>query len=497
MIPQLREAASNYDLDGAWVDGECWSTQPDYSEMARAAWKAAGHGEPPDAPGQPLWLEWLEFNRQRFRDYVRHYVTELKKSHPRFQIASNWLYSTFVPEEPTLPVDFLSGDYLGNASISTARLEARYLAQTGRPWDLMAWAFQQAGTNAVGHVYKTALQLKQEASIVVAQGGGFQIYAQPSRKGHFEESLISTLAGVAAFCRERQAPSHQSETVPQVGVVFSKESLYRTQNKLFGGWGRANDPARGWMDALLACQWSVDVLPDWKLARIASAYPLIVLPDWAEPGEQTAAALAAYLQNGGKLIVSGAANATRFAALGGFQAEGAPAERQVFVRGSQLINLKGLWQSVRPGSAKLLAEGFEDRDTTRDGFPIALQSANLIVIPGPIGAVYAATHAAALRGFVQSLAARLFQPLIEVDAPSTIEVVLRRKDGQLRVHLLNVTAMQVSGEYTTVDYIPAAGPVRLRGGKFANALTGKPLPARNGWTDPGPIALHEILAVVN
>jgi len=43
-----------------------------------------------------------------------------------------------VPEEPELPVDFLSGDYLGNASISTARLEARYLSQTGRPWDLMA-----------------------------------------------------------------------------------------------------------------------------------------------------------------------------------------------------------------------------------------------------------------------------------------------------------------------------------------------------------------------
>ena len=28
MIPQLREAAAKYDLDGAWVDGECWATVP-------------------------------------------------------------------------------------------------------------------------------------------------------------------------------------------------------------------------------------------------------------------------------------------------------------------------------------------------------------------------------------------------------------------------------------------------------------------------------------
>lgn len=496
MIPQLKEAASKYELDGAWVDGECWSTQPDYSDMARAAWRAAGHGEPPKAAGEPEWLEWLEFNRERFRQYVRHYVEVLKQSHPQFQVASNWLYSTFVPEEPTLPVAFLSGDYLGNASISTARLEARYLGQTGRPWDLMAWAFQQAGTNTVGHVYKTALQLKQEASIVVAQGGGFQIYSQPSRAGRLEESLIETLADVAAFCRERQAASFQSEAVPQVGVVFCKESLYRTQNKLFGGWGKANDPARGWIDALLACQWSVDVLPDWKLERMAASYPLVVLPDWAEPGERTIAILTAYLKGGGKLVVSGAANAAKFAAVGGYEAVGEPAERQVFVRGKQLVNVKGLWQPVRAGAAQVLAEGFEDRDTTRDGVPVSLASGNLIVIPGPAGSVYAATHAAGLRDFVKTLAGRLFKPMVEVDAPSTVEVVIRKKEGKTRVHLLNTTAMQVAGEYTTVDYIPAAGPVRLRG-KFVNALTGKPLPQRGEWSEPGAVPLHEILTVVN
>lgn len=234
MIPELREAASKYELDGAWVDGECWATKPDYIQAALKA-----YGKPaPKSSRDPGWNDWLEFQREQFRKYVRHYVDEVHKTNPGFQIASNWLYSTFVPEEPDLPVDFLSGDYLGNASISTARLEARYMGQTGRPWDLMAWGFQQAQSNAIGHVHKPAVQLEQEASVVLAQSGGFQIYYVPTRAGYFEESHVKTMAQVGKFCRSVQAVSQHTETVPQIGVVFSRETLYQTSNKLFGGWGR-------------------------------------------------------------------------------------------------------------------------------------------------------------------------------------------------------------------------------------------------------------------
>ena len=123
------------------------------------------------------------------------------------------------------------------------------------------------------------------------------------------------------------------------------------------------------------------------------------------------------------------------------------------------------------------------------------------MVPGPVGAVYAATHAAGLRDFVKGLAGLLFKPMVEVEAPPTVEVVIRKKGGQTRIHLLNVTAMQVAGEYTTVDYIPPAGPVRLKlagGGKLVNALTGKPLvQGAGGWAEAPAVPLHEIIAVVS
>ena len=47
----------------------------------------------------------------------------------------------------------------------------------------------------------------------------------------------AVMARLARFCRERQAFSHQTETVPSTGVLFSAHSLYRTANRMFGGWG--------------------------------------------------------------------------------------------------------------------------------------------------------------------------------------------------------------------------------------------------------------------
>ena len=366
------------------------------------------------------------------------------------------------------------------AAISRARVDARYLAQTGRPWDLMAWGFQQASSNAIGHVHKPAVQLMQEAAAVLTQGGGFQIYYQPSRAGHFEDSHIQVMAKVGKFCRDRQAACHKSETVPQIGVLFSKDSLYRTSNRLFGGWGHATDAARGWIDAVLDNQYSADILPDWKLANIAAQYPLIVLPEWAEPGEATLAALAGYAENGGTLIVSGAGSCGWFAAKLGVKAVGEATDQPAFLGGGEVLgNAKGAWLEVEPGAAKVLATRHPDHDSTRDGKPAALAArlgkGEVVLIPGPVGLVYAATHAPAIRDFIKRLIKPRFTPLVEVEAPPVVEVTLRRKQGQLYVHLSNLAQMQTAGDFAALDYVPETGPIRLKfKGKPPTALRVEP-----------------------
>ncbi|MGC9999370.1 MAG: hypothetical protein ABSE21_04670 [Bryobacteraceae bacterium] len=130
-----------------------------------------------------------------------------------------------------------------------------------------------------------------------------------------------------------------------------------------------------------------------------------------------------------------------------------------------LANLHGLWRDVDSGSATVLEQRFPDYDTRTGGKVAALAhnfgQGEILLVPGPLGAVYAGTHGPAVRDFVQRLVAPRFQPLVSVAAPPTVEVVLRRKDARLAVHLLNSAGMQVAGDYSAIDFIPEVGPIRL------------------------------------
>jgi hypothetical protein len=463
MIPQLREAATRYDLDGVWVDGDCWAVQPDYSPRALAAWKkATGYDQAPASSKEPHWFEWLDFNREQFRLYVRHYVDAMHTSQPHFQVASNWLYSSMVPEKPEIPVDFLSGDYPANSAIENARREARFLGQQGMPWDLMAWGFTFAEREHTGYMLKPAVQLQQEASAVLAQGGGFQIYYMPSREGYIEDSTIEVMRKAAVFCREREAYCHHSETVPQTGVVYSKTSVYRTASNLFR-FDDAFQAANGWLDLLLDSQYSADSIPDWKLSSVASRYGVLVLPEFEAVPDETLQTLRSYAEQGGIVVVSGAVNTARW--LGVAQAG---TMQGAFVFGSEVMaSMGGTWLDVAPEHGlETIETRYATRNRAQPGLPAALAvkagRGEVVLVPGPVGDVYWHAHAAPVRDFARRLIRPRFRPLVEVDGPPTLEVVLRKKNGKLYVHVLNLTAMQTNTHYAVTDFIPPVGPVRVR-----------------------------------
>jgi hypothetical protein len=370
-----------------------------------------------------------------------------------------------VPERPELPVDFVSGDYLGNASISTARLESRYLAAAGKPWDLMAWGFQSGGPKT-GFSHKSAVQLQQEASVVLAQGGGFQIYYQPTRAGRLDERHIQVMAKVARFCRARQALSHKTDSVPQIGVVFSTTSLYTTVPRMFGSWGAAVDPARGLLDALVESHYSVDVIPEWKLDEVARRYPLVVVPDWPNLGAKVQQCLAEHVAGGGKVLIAGAANARLFERELGVRLTGAAQQMEVYLAGEETFGAAhGQWQAVEPQTAVTLAQRYSTYDTNGGGACAAtLQrhgSGELAAIYGPIGTAFAGTHAAATRQFVRRIVDRLFTPVVKLQGPATVELAVRKKNGELLIHLMNCTNMQVAPDYVAGDFVPPVGPMGI------------------------------------
>ena len=468
MIPELTEVARNYDLDGSWVDGDCWAVKLDYCPAAQQKFQSlTGIATLPRKPDDPGWNEFLEMQRDAFRQYVSRYVDALHRARPGYQITSNWMYSTFIPERPTVDLDYLSGDVADAMPVRQARLQARYLSRCGKPWDLMSWGFEH-GSQPPEQSAKPAVELDQEAAIILAQGGAYQIYYVPTRAGWIDDRIVYTAAQVAEFCRQRQRWSHRSETLPEAGVLYSGHSLYSTANHPFGGWGRAENPAAGAVDLLLSCGYSVDLIPDWQAAESLAAYPLIVVPDWQQIGAEMVQTLITYVETGGNLLLCGAENAQLFANIFTPSLSAVLVDHTVFVADATgFAQLTGNWLPLAAAPADTLAWAWPTADTRKDAMPLAVLARHgkgtAVVCPGPLMSEYANAGTPILRSVLHTMIEPLLKPMVSLanDNPA-IEVVLRRKDGQTLVHLINTEGALDTGTFRHSGMVPPTGPLRLR-----------------------------------
>jgi hypothetical protein len=467
LIPQLREVASAYDLDGAWVDGECWAAALDYSPAALAAWRAAtGHRAAPKDRTDPLWLEWKMFHRRAFEEYLRHWVAALHESHPRFQVTSNWAYTTLMPWPVGVPLDYVSGDYSPALSLDRARVEARYMANVGMPWDLLAWGFNWHPN--LGHSIKKPVALMQEAAATLMHGGGFAIYYVPTRAGHVTDDIIDAAGQVADFCRARRKLCHRGDTVPQVALLLSVETQMDRSDAVFH-WGGCMDELEGALHALLESHYSVDILSEWQLEPVLADYPLVVVPDSYKLAPGFRAALRNYVKAGGSLLLLGEQCARLFAADLGVKLVGEPADAvaEIGSTAGGVMNCNGAWQTVALTKAKAAGFRYPARDARKGGEVAAsiakVGKGKIAAAYGPVALNYFRCHHPVLRGFIAGLAAKLFPgPAVRIDAPSCVEIALRRTaGGKLALHLLNTAETQRADRFLTPDFVPPVGPIAV------------------------------------
>ncbi len=457
LIPQLRELAGVYGVDGAWIDGECWATVPDYGEKAAKAFRdETGIQTLPKTPADPYWPEFQQFHREAFRKYLRHYVGAVKKTNPSFQLCSNWAFTDHMAEPVSAPVDFLSGDYAPDDSVNSARLSARFLVRQGMPWDLMAWSFSRTKGPDGLYLQKSAPQLEREAAIVVALGGGFQAYFTQRRDGSVRLEHMPAMAETAKFCRERQALCHHSEPVPQIAVLLSTAGHYRKIKSLFG---RELSGVSGVLQALLESQNPVEVVSEHQLKGRLSGYPLIVVPEWAYLEPTFKKELVAYAKKGGNLLLVGPKCAALFQTELDVTLAGEPlANTQALAFNGGQAPLKGCAQGVSLGGS---AEPFgtlrtADNAVRQPAASVApLGQGKISAAYADVGSSYNGTRSPVVRAFLNALVRKLFpNPMVEVLGSPFVDVCLMRKEGKLLVNLVNT-----SGPHQTAPIQTAIEPV--------------------------------------
>lgn len=421
MIPQLRELAGEYHVDGAWVDGDCWGAAVDYCDRAAGEFRRlSGAKSAPRKSSEPFWNQWLAFQREGYRHYLRHYVDQLKASHPGFQIISNWAFSDHMPEPVSAGVAALSGDFSPDNSVNSARFSGRCLENQGIAWDLMSWSFSRKTRNQ-----KPAVQLMQEAAVVLALGGGYQAYFKQDRDGAIRPAEMDTMAEVARFCRERQACCHRSVAVPQVALLYSQAGHYRSSPRLFHPSGSDGiDVLKKALSLMLGQQYAVQIVGEHHLAGAMSQWPLIVVPGWGYLEPAFRDELAAYAKSGGGLLLIG------------------------------------------PGPARL----FEGE------LAVAARKEN-----PPIVSVDEAGDA-----FVGAVKRLFPDRLVEVSGSNEVDVSPRRLGGKLTIHLVNTAGPHADAPEGGITAVPPVGPlsVSVRLARPPKSVTCRPegAPLEVSWT---------------
>jgi hypothetical protein len=467
MNPQIAELATDYQLDGAWIDGDCWMLGNDYSPSVIEAFKKeTGIAIVPRKKTDPHYFEWMEFNRTLFRKYIGNYVDAAHAANPKFKITSNWSFSSMMPEKVDVPVDFLSGDVSGTNSLYSSAFESRCLALQGKPWDLMSWSF--AWRNNL-KATKSVPQMQQEAAEVLAMGGGFQTYWQQNRDGSPEPYLFKKMADVIKFTNERKEFCFEGNVVPQVGLLYSTYAWKRVPvSNLYSA--NSQEAIKGNLNMLLDSQLPVDILMDHQLDGRMEDYPVLVLPEWEHIDPAIHKRLIQYVENGGNLIVVGAQATSDFSASLGVTFNGKPQKDTAFFAGfdNQTVIVKTDFQRVKPsGNTKMhgIQLAADDwRFQTQQ--PLATIRA---LGKGKIAGVYLNSGSfyiknknplmpALLKSLVETMDPRLMS---KVAGSSNVHQVLSRKNGKLYVHLINTSGPHDNPTVMVYEEVPALSNINV------------------------------------
>jgi hypothetical protein len=473
MIPQLRELAEVYKIDGVWVDGDCWAVEADYSPQGIAAFQqATGIKTVPKSAEDPDFLPFIEFQRSQFKKHVQRYVDAVHQTHPNFQITSNWAYSSMMPEPITLKLDFLSGDLSPNNSVYSAAFQARCLALQGKPWDLMAWSFSRSWDKAKEgvHTDKSLVQLQQEAAEVIAMGGGYQSYWTQNEDASIRPYTFQRMGELAKFCRARQAFSHKNKIVPQVGILYSTSAWKKTKTSVYGDGGTQN--MQGILYLLLDGQHPSEILMEHHLDGRMDQYGLLVVPEWTGIDEAVKEKLLAYTRKGGNLMIIGGKAVKDFEKELGVTFIGEPKElghyQNYFGYGPSKAGMKGWFQEVQLAAGQAsLGSISKSWDFGRNPMPFSSISSygqgKIIGIYHDLGQTYNQYRAEPLRKIMIDLVDQVFpKQALEISGSSLVHTILSEKDGKTVIHLINTGGQHANPNNFSYEELPPLHNISLR-----------------------------------
>lgn len=490
LIPQLKEIARKYDVNGVWIDGDCWMALADFTLATVSQFeKETGidlEGKLPTNRGDKYYEEYREFNRELFRRYVRHYTDEMHKEFPDFEVCSNWAFSDHMPEEVSANVDFLSGDLNPMNSFNSARYAARALAQQeGHPWDLMSWNFRNIASGRSCYVAKHPIQLMQEAAAVISVGGAYQNYVPQNRDGTPKMWELRNLKALSEFVLERKDFCHRAKQVHQAALFMSTYDRHHESEHLFSRTGY--EKTMGLSSLLCDIGQSLEIVYEHTLKKHINEYKMIVVPElYYGLEDDTVNLLLDYAKNGGNLVITGKKSCHVFAE------HGAPYVCEDYTEFNYIVK-----PGTENGHNNKTTDNYKPYCFTTDGYsfgamfsPCRIEAENgevnalfaekpnfeksplsvtvpygkgkIVAIGFDIGSQYLSGTQYLHRELIKKIADGLYDPIVSLKkCCGRLEISVTEKDGRMFIQLVNAGGTHADMSYATDDYIPPVLDIEL------------------------------------
>ncbi|MBR5307966.1 MAG: alpha-L-fucosidase [Clostridia bacterium] len=484
LIPQICELAEKYEVDGIWLDGECWASEIDYHpETVEGFIRETGIELPDGAPknvGDPYFEEYRNYNRELFRRYVRHYVDTIHEKYPDLQLTSNWIFSIHMPEPVSAGVDFLSGDNMPSDSLFSARYVSRYMPQQNMPWDIMGMGQRYASKGVVELLPEHPVQVMQQAAAVISLGGAFQVGLSQLFDGSPNTVNLLSLKEVAEFMKAREPFCFKGRVIPQAAMLISTYDRYLESDRLFvlGD----IDSKRGLTALLCDSGQSFELVSEHSIKENINRFAMLVVPETIkELHPDTVKLLLDYARDGGNLVLVGTKTCEIFASHGApftvgeiednlpegrflCQQNEPKDQRFWYTDGKTVGGVMYPKRIVPTGEHEVVAHLCYSIKTEKHPFAVIMpwHSGKIAAIGADLGTEYNKSSQYLHRDLMKLIAGKLYTPLARIERSlGHLEIVCLEKNGRLMLQLVNGNGNHNNINCSTEDFIPPVVDIRI------------------------------------
>ena len=465
MIPQMLEIIDKYDVDGFWIDGECWAQQVCYCDRCKAGFRVEYGLEAPTSKDDPSWRAWMTYHRGLLSKTINKYTDAVHKRKPSCLVAANWMLTYGTCVEDTLRTDYITGDLAGSDGLRQAVIEGHFVPEEKKDWNLMAWSMYSGEGPATMKTYES---LVQECGYATACGASVMVYDTPARSGELVPWHCELIGKVGEFVKPRAEISRHSKSLPEVAVIHNPTDVFgRYEYALFKTGG--DDVGKGISSLLSENHYHYDFMTPSMIKGKMERYKLIIINEEYAFDQNFLAELSEYLEGGGAALFIGNQVGHSFHNFLGVKHEGF-GEEYVNVRvGDETVGFSPPYDWVSLVTAKPFKHQIYERMPDKYISERCIATTNEFGKGKTLGVYVNLSSSHSVNHYLRNIA--LFKEIVdsmgidftlsEVEAPGYVHFILREKDGDMLVNMINTGKVATAVESPKADTVAEIPKVPL------------------------------------